>query len=131
MKDLKYLFAYTIPMVTAISIYAKGVFTFTTPIYAFIVIPVLELIIKERHDDFSEEELSSRKLDRFFDFLLYLNIPFVFVLLFSRPNISGMRMLRRRYWRSSSTASNPESRECSRSFYFCPPVLSLWCCSCW
>lgn len=33
-------------------------------------------------------------------------------LLFSRPpNISGMRMLRRRYWRSSSTASNPESRE--------------------
>tara|TARA_B100001093_G_scaffold317458_1_gene302865 strand:+ start:5670 stop:6701 length:1032 start_codon:yes stop_codon:yes gene_type:complete len=82
MKDIKYLFAYTIPMVTAISIYAKGVFTFTTPIYAFIVIPVLELIIKERHDDFSEEELSSRKLDRFFDFLLYLNIPFVFVLLF-------------------------------------------------
>lgn len=34
------------------------------------------------------------------------------LLLFSRPpNISGMRMLRRRYWRSSSTASNPESRE--------------------
>ena len=82
MKDLKYLFAYTIPMVTALSIYAKGVFTFTTPIYAFIVIPVLELIIKERHEDFSREELSSRKLDRFFDLLLYLNIPFVFVLLF-------------------------------------------------
>ena len=53
------------------------------------------------------------------------------LLLFSRPpHISGMRMLRRRYWRSSSTASNPESREYSRSFYFCPPVLSLWC-SCW
>ena len=53
-------------------------------------------------------------------------------LLFSRPpNISGMRMLRRRYWRSSSTASNPESREYSRSFYFCPPVLSLWCSPCW
>lgn len=34
------------------------------------------------------------------------------LLLFSRPpNISGMRMLRRRYWRSSSTASNLESRE--------------------
>ena len=50
------------------------------------------------------------------------------LLLFSRPpHISGMRMLRRRYWRSSSTASNPESREYSRSFYFCPPVLSLWC----
>lgn len=63
---------------------------------------------------------------------LYFFSSFVFVLLFSRPpNISGMRMLRRRYWRSSSTASNPESREYSRSFYFCPPVLSLWCCSCW
>ena len=43
---------------------------------------------------------------------LYFFSSFVFVLLFSRPpNISGMRMLRRRYWRSSSTASNPESRE--------------------
>ena len=42
---------------------------------------------------------------------LYFFSSFVFVLLFSRPNISGMRMLRRRYWRSSSTASNLESRE--------------------
>ena len=42
-KDLKYLFAYTIPVATLVSITSEGFFTYTTLIYAFVFIPVLEL----------------------------------------------------------------------------------------
>ena len=34
-KDLKYLFAYTIPVATLVSITSEGFFTYTTLIYAF------------------------------------------------------------------------------------------------
>ena len=47
MKDLKYLFAYSIPLVTFISVYFKGIFSYTAPIYAFIFIPILEIILKD------------------------------------------------------------------------------------
>ena len=47
MKDLKYLFAYTIPVATLVSITSEGFFTYTTLIYAFVIIPVLETIFKE------------------------------------------------------------------------------------
>ena len=45
MKDLKYLFAYSIPLVTLISVHFKGIFSYTAPIYAFIFIPILDMII--------------------------------------------------------------------------------------
>ena len=41
MKDLKYLFAFTIPLTVFLSIYYKGPFSFTTLVYAYGVIPCL------------------------------------------------------------------------------------------
>ena len=46
-NDLKYLFAYTIPIATLISITSDGLLTYTTLLYAFIFIPVLESIFKD------------------------------------------------------------------------------------
>lgn len=83
MKDLKYLFAYTIPVATLFSITSEGFFTYTTLIYAFVIIPVLEMIFKEveSKEEYTKSEVQNKLSNIFFDILLYLNIPFVFALL--------------------------------------------------
>ena len=39
MRDLKYLFAYTVPLATWVSITSQGWLTFAAPIYTFVFIP--------------------------------------------------------------------------------------------
>lgn len=82
LDDLKYLFAYTIPLSTLLAIFSEGIFTFATPIYAFIFIPFLEIIMKDYDTKYDEDQKKKRLSNRIFDILLYLNIPFVFILLF-------------------------------------------------
>ena len=81
MSDLKYLFAYTIPLMTLVSISYNGILTFATPLYAFIFIPLLEIILKDYDSKYSESQKEKRLNNILFDILLYLNIPFVFGLL--------------------------------------------------
>jgi len=81
MSDLKYLFAYTIPLMTLVSISYNGILTFATPLYAFIFIPLLEIILKDYDREYSESQKEKRLNNILFDILLYLNIPFVFGLL--------------------------------------------------
>ena len=80
--DLKYLFAYTIPLSAFVSIFSNGILTFTTPIYAFIIIPILEVLMKDYDTQYDVNQKNKRLSNHLFDILLYLNIPFVFVLLF-------------------------------------------------
>jgi len=82
LNDLKYLFAYTIPLSAFIAIFSNGILTFTTPIYAFILIPILELLVKDYETIYDESQKKKRLSNFIFDLLLYLNIPLVFFLLF-------------------------------------------------
>ena len=78
MKDLKYLAALSIPITVFIGLYFKGVFTFLTPVYGFIIIPVLELIFQVDTSNVSEEESKNRLKNKLFDWLLYINLPIVY-----------------------------------------------------
>ena len=40
MRDLKYLAAFSIPLVAILSIHFKDIWVFTTPVYAFVMLPV-------------------------------------------------------------------------------------------
>ena len=82
LDDLKYLFAYTVPLSALVAIFSNGILTFTTPIYAFIFIPILELIMKDFDAQYDENQKQKKLSNYIFDILLYLNIPFVFFLLF-------------------------------------------------
>ena len=82
MNDLKYLMAYTIPLVTLFALTFKESFSYATLIYAFVFIPVLELLLKSKSENYKEKEVAQRLHNRVFDWMLYLNIPFVFLLLF-------------------------------------------------
>lgn len=78
LKDLKYLAALTIPLSAIIGLYLKGVWCYLTPAYAFVFIPILELLLPQNNANFTKETAKNRTINAFFDWLLYLNIPIVF-----------------------------------------------------
>ena len=82
MTDLKYIFAYTIPASAYISFISTGIWTYSTVFYAFLVIPILDVLTGESKENLSEEDASYKKTKWVFDLMLYLNIPIVFGLLF-------------------------------------------------
>lgn len=82
MKDFKYLAALSIPLVAFIGLYYKGIYSFLTPIYGFVIIPILELIFPVDNHNITESESDSFKNKKLFDWLLYLNVPIVYGLLF-------------------------------------------------
>ncbi len=79
-RDIKYLLAYTGPISAIIALYYQGLFSYSTVIYAYIMIPILELIISNQREDdeFNDSEKESRLKNRFFDLMLYFNLPLTF-----------------------------------------------------
>lgn len=82
MKDLKYLAAFSIPISVLFGIYFKGMFTYITPFYAFVIIPVLELVFPIDNSNIDEKESENLLRKKIFDWLLYLNLPVVYGLLY-------------------------------------------------
>ncbi len=80
MKDLKYLTAFSIPLMAFIGLNFQGVYVFLTPVYAFVFIPILELIFPIDSKNVSEEDAQNRLKNKLFDWLLYLNLPIVYAL---------------------------------------------------
>ena len=78
MRDLKYLAAYTIPLATALSIYSRGWLTFSTVIFAFIIIPITEILVGKDKKNLKTEEVEKKRHISLFDLMLYLNLPIVF-----------------------------------------------------
>ena len=81
MKDLKYLAALTIPLSAVLGLYFKGSMTYFTPFYAFVIIPILELIMPLDNTNLNQDTLSKKNKKRLFDYMLYLNVPVVFGIL--------------------------------------------------
>lgn len=82
MKDLKYLAAFTIPISAIISIYFKDIWSFFTPFYAFVIIPILEVLLPVDTSNLSPEEREQKQHSKIFDWLLYLNVPLIYLFLF-------------------------------------------------
>ncbi|RLD28762.1 MAG: alkane 1-monooxygenase [Bacteroidetes bacterium] len=78
MKDLKYLIAYTIPVVVIISLNLRGLWSFFTPVFAFVLIPVIETLLPVDPTNLSESEKENKRAKFLFDGLLYFNVPLVF-----------------------------------------------------
>ena len=81
MKDLKYLSAYSIPIVAILGIALKGAWLYATPIYAFVIIPIFEILLPQDDSNLSQGERDNKLKKRVFDWLLYLNVPLVFGIL--------------------------------------------------
>ena len=81
MRDLKYLFAYTVPVTAFISFESIGLGTYVSVMYTFIALPFLDLLTGEKSKNLSTEEVTIKKTNWVFDGVLYLNLPIVLGLL--------------------------------------------------
>lgn len=77
-KDLKYLAAFTIPAIALTGISLRGFWSLVTPFYAFVIIPILEIIFPVDNRNLEKNEAQNKSNNKFFDWLLYLNLPIVF-----------------------------------------------------
>ncbi|WP_452221617.1 alkane 1-monooxygenase [Lacinutrix salivirga] len=93
MKDLKYLAAFSIPLMACVGLYFKGSFSFLVPIYAFILLPILEVVLPVDDSNLKEEASHNKLKNNLFDWLLYLNVPIVFGLLIYTLNLVTSQVL--------------------------------------
>lgn len=81
--DLKYLLGFFgVPYIVMVSLLYPGYWSFFAPVIAFVAIPALEQVLPRKKRNHSEEAETSKLSNRFFDFLLYLNLPIQFGMLF-------------------------------------------------
>ena len=73
--------AFSVPLTVFISIYFGGIFSYTSLLYVFFFIPIVELFTPTHKRIFTEKESASRLKEKLFDWLLYLNIPIVYLVL--------------------------------------------------
>lgn len=81
MAKLKYFFVYLTPVVVGWSLVAEGIYTFSSVIVLFGLLPFIELFTKGSTTNLQEAEEAVRKLDRFYDWLLYSLVPIQYLLL--------------------------------------------------
>ena len=79
---MKYLLAYSLPLIAFIGIYFGGFWTYSGVVFAFGIIPVLELILPSDEKNYTEAEIKNKLKNHFFDVLLYLNVIIVYGMLF-------------------------------------------------
>jgi alkane 1-monooxygenase len=78
LKDIKYIAAYTVPLSAWWAITQGGPWSWTTVVMVFGILPLVEAILPQSAQNFGEEEEANYNKRRFFDFLLYLNLPLVY-----------------------------------------------------
>jgi alkane 1-monooxygenase len=78
-NDLKYLAAYIPPALLMIGIIMGGWMAFSTVVFSFVLVPILEGILPKQETHYSEIEKATRVSNWFFDVVLYFNVPIVWV----------------------------------------------------
>ncbi len=87
---MKYLWAYSIPLVGLLGIYYGGVWMYAALVFAFVFIPILELLMPIDIRNYDESTKEERLKNKLFDILLYLNVPIVyFALLYSLHKLTS------------------------------------------
>ena len=99
MNSLKYLAAFTIPLSAYIGIGLGGHWSFTTPVYAFLIIPILEIALSQDAKNLPGESWESKRINPIYDWMLYANIPIVFSLIWIvGAKVSAGNLQSLEYW---------------------------------
>jgi alkane 1-monooxygenase len=80
-KDAKYLIAYVAPAAVLFALLAQGIWSYAGVYVAFVLIPILDVLLPSSDANFTEAEEQSRLSEHFFDWLLYLNVPILYGLI--------------------------------------------------
>lgn len=80
-REAKYLLAYLVIILPFLSVYLRGSWAFLAPAVFFGLVPLLELVLKGNEENFESSAEKTLLNNRFYDFLLYLNLPLLYGLL--------------------------------------------------
>jgi len=75
---MKYLLAYCIPVVSLIGIYFGGIWSFSGLVFTFGFLPAIEIFLPVNTSNYEDATVIERTKNKFFDLLLYLNVPIVY-----------------------------------------------------
>lgn len=78
---MKYALAFTIPLVAALGFYWGGAGLYAVVVYAFVLLPLLEMLLSINPKNLDAEEIEKQKVNTIYDWMLYLNLPIVYGLL--------------------------------------------------
>jgi alkane 1-monooxygenase len=78
MKSLKYLAAYSLPLTAYLGFQLGGIWSFLTPAYAFLAVPLMELLLPQDASNLSEESRGREQINPLYDLMLYANVIIVF-----------------------------------------------------
>ncbi len=81
-SDMKYLMVLTIPLAVFSSLYFDGIMSYFIPFMNFVGIPILDILFPKISKNEEEVIYEAKKIHPFFDWLLYMNVPLQFSLLF-------------------------------------------------
>ena len=81
-RIIKYLAGFTIPFSAFLSVYFGGAWAFLTPVYAFILVAGIEVMLPVNSKNLSLMEEEMAKKDFLYDILLYLNVPVQYGILY-------------------------------------------------
>ena len=81
-KELKYLAAYINPALTVIGLYAGGIWSFTNVIFVFLMVPLIDHFSPNNPNNLSQEEKSLYAKQKYFDWILYLNLPILLLVIY-------------------------------------------------
>lgn len=81
MKSAKYLLSFSIPFVVGVSFFYDGWLSFFPLIYAFGIIPFMEILISASDKNLKNLERETAAKDKLYDWLLYLTVPLQYLFL--------------------------------------------------
>lgn len=81
MRDLKYLLAYSAPLLAWAGLEWGGGWTLGVAIETFVLIPIVEIFLPQSTENTAPADEPRRSKAFFFDLLLYLHLPVIFALL--------------------------------------------------
>ncbi len=81
LRDLKYLIAYIAPLAGYLGVYYGGIWSPGSIYVGFVLIPIIEQFLPKSDENFPPEVEEKKAVARFFDVLLYLNIPILYGLI--------------------------------------------------
>lgn len=81
MNKYKYLIAYTMPAIILFSLMSRGIWTYAAVVYAFVLVPLLELFLNPSNSNLTDEAENHLKNDIYFDIVIYSMVVFHLIIL--------------------------------------------------
>jgi len=82
-RKLKYFLVYILPITVYFAFNAKGIITFFPVVFVFVLLPLVELLLKPDRTNFDQETMLMEKDSKVYDWILYLSVPIQVLMLIS------------------------------------------------